>query len=89
MELVAVMVGAKEDPAVRRRDPDAANRLLREGRQLVRPAAFHRDAPEVELPGHVAGEQQLRPVGREGQRRRKTADREELLHEGQPACLRG
>ena len=60
VELVAVVIGADQDAAVARRDCDAADGLVRERRQLVGPASLDRDAPEVELPGDVAGEQQLR-----------------------------
>ena len=69
MKLVSVVVCAQQDPAVRRRHSGAAHGLVGECGQLVRPTAFDGNAPEIELPGHVAREQQLRPVGGERQHR--------------------
>src|SRR5215210_2833990 len=88
MELVAVMVGAEQDPSVRGRDADTADSLVCERRQLVGPAAFDRYAPEVELAGHVAREQEPGPIGREREYRGEATDREELLEERQLACFR-
>jgi hypothetical protein len=79
VELVPVVVGEDEQAPVDRIDGDAANRVVCERRQLARPATLDPDAPEVELTGDVAGEEDVLAVCREGQRRRETADGEELL----------
>ena len=88
VELVPVVVGEDEQASVDRIDGDAANRVVGERRQLTRPATLDADAPEVELTGDVAGEENVLAVGREGQRRREAADGEELLEERLLACFR-
>ena len=83
MELVTVVICAEHDPAVGRRHAHSPHRLVGERGQLGRPATLDRNAPEVELPGDVAREEEMHPVGGERQNRGEAADREELLHERQ------
>ena len=82
VELVAVAVGDEEDRAVLA-DGDGAHGVLRERRQLVRPAAVNMRGPEVELPRDVRGEENATAVGRELGDRLETAVREELLERGE------
>ena len=88
MELIAVVVGAEHDAAVARRDADRPHRVVRERRQLPRPAAVDADAPQVELPGHVADEVDVLPIRAERQPGGKPPVRHELLERRKLARLR-
>ena len=83
VKLVAVPVGSDDDRVVPRRGGDLAHRLLRERRQLVRPAAVDRNAPEVELAGHVAHEEHVRAVACEREAGPEAAVGDEALEGGQ------
>src|SRR5947209_4911684 len=65
MELVTVRICAGRDQVVAWRDAERAHRLVGEPGELIWPAAVDRHTPEVELPGDVAHEQDVRAFARE------------------------
>jgi hypothetical protein len=78
VELVPVVIGAQQELAVVT-NRDGAHCVVGERRQLIRRATVHADAPEVELPGCVADEEDTGTVGRERDDGVEPPVREELF----------